>query len=188
MSSDPSLPGSGLSGPGAEPTPAVQRRRFLRGTFAAPAVLTVVSGRAFAQASNARCVANAVQTGTMLPNPGDTFLRVQLFVLERQGKTARYYVFGGDLAGYPRTSSFPLASNQYQLFDLGSNQLQTTVSTGVPSYNSSTGSWQRSTKYAAMRFDASGTLVGIGTPSSTTNGLAGAALSTACWSSFRGLA
>ena len=65
------------------------RRRLLRGTFAAPAVMTLCSASALAAASNRRCIANQVgYADSALKYPPasastDTWIRVQLWTLSQ---------------------------------------------------------------------------------------------------------
>ena len=66
------------------------RRKLLRGTFAAPAVLTVYSGGA-AATSVASCLVNAngspVISGIGVTSADDTLLRYQLWALVKDART-----------------------------------------------------------------------------------------------------
>lgn len=62
---------------------ASARRRLIRGTFAAPAVVALHSGSAFAAASNFRCVSAQAANPVYPPlsSGADTYLRVQLYAV-----------------------------------------------------------------------------------------------------------
>lgn len=175
------------------------RRRLIRGALSAPALMTVCSGSAFAQASNMRCLANAANAttppaawGTTSP---DTFLRVQLYKVttrrcNSQGNNCSiidtYYIKGADLSLYARDATMP-NNNQYlqinpvtyvaerspvnpPLATLTTNGFTTTlVSEGYVN------------QYVAVRFDSSGMIVGVGVPGS---GGQGGMVGTSCWASF----
>ncbi len=157
------------------------RRRLIRGAFAAPAVLTMYSGGALAQTS-ATCVAKANDspaTGEVIDSgqtSSDTYLRVQLDVTA----TNEYWL---------RASSIPVAYRTGATGVPGSGKLQRfgALSSDSATYNKLFGSvaaegsvsgLSPSTKYAALRFDRYGKLVGVG--STTTDG---SAITHSCWTS-----
>lgn len=170
-----------MSTPDKTPTPSqAARRRLVRGAFAVPAVMTVISGSAFATASSMRCLNNKVTNnpgavpvanGTVGgPAPADGWLRVELW---QQTATGKYYVWGSDLQVYKRTSnSVYLGTSSYQEFDLAGNK---TVggSTGDP------GGLTRSGKFACVQFNSTGSVVGVGINATGTS-----AVPSTCWSSF----
>lgn len=147
------------------------RRKLVRGVFAAPAIMTVCSGSAFAAASGLRCIANQANSPLTEPVTGatDTWLRVQLY---SQG--GKYYVRGSDIGAFKRSAnSVYLSSNQWQAFDISTNTAGA-ITTNPP------GNPQPSNppKYVAVRVDASGNIVGVGATGS------GSAVAGTCWNSF----
>ena len=154
------------------------RRRLVRGVFAAPAIMTVCSGSAFAAGSSLRCLSNQVNSSTTTKTVGvseslDTWLRVQL---QRTGSGTTdmpyiYYVSGADLGIWKLPSnSVYLVSNQWQLFNPTSN-------TAGAKVNAPSGPVPGN-KYAALQFDAKGNVVGVGVNASGTSAMPGT-----CWSS-----
>jgi hypothetical protein len=150
------------------------RRRLLRGTFAAPAVLTLYSGSAFAVRSNLRCIANKVtSTSADFPpaGPTDTWLRVPAY-LSANGKA---WVRGSDiiaLKGGNASIQTYIASTEWQM------TTSPFTKTTNPNPNPNTANMQN---YVAVRVDASGNIVGIvgtGTTGSS-------AIAQTCWASFR---
>lgn len=164
------------------------RRRLLRGVFSAPAIMTVCSGSAFAASSNAMCVANA-QSGVNRTIPGvsdklDGYLRVRLWGWQKSGGTpAKFYVFGTEVAAFKKTtnSSF-LSGSQYQEFVISGNKTTGSVLASRPGAPDNTAgwSWTATNKYAVLRIDGSGNIVGVGTAST------GSAIAGTCWNSFTG--
>jgi len=156
------------------------RRRLLRATMSAPVVLTVYSGSAMAGAST-RCLANAVAIPTTQPvitagSPAaaqstDAFVRVRLFV-DASSSPSKYWVRGGDLgssvsiAGGPSTLAF-------REFQIAGNTFVGTAQGSMPAGATP------SDRYAAVRYDATGTVVGVGASSTS-----GSAITQSCWQSF----
>ncbi len=153
------------------------RRKLVRGVFAAPAIMTVCSGSAFAASSSLRCLSNQVTNHpTTMPvtNALDSWLRVQLWSTGDGSDNApyRYYVSGADLQTWKRPStSVYLSSSQWQRFHISTNTAGKLV--GAPS------GCDRCQKYAAIRFDANGNVVGVGTGTAGSTALPGT-----CWTSF----
>ena len=156
------------------------RRRLVRGVFAAPAIMTVCSGSAFAAGSSLRCLSNQVNSSTTTKTVGvseslDTWLRVQL---QRTGSGTTdmpyiYYVSGADLGIWKLPSGANrvyLSSNEWQLFNPTSNTAGAKVK--APSDP------VLGMKYAALQFDAKGNVVGVGVNASGTSAMPGT-----CWSS-----
>lgn len=130
--------------------------------------MTVCSGSALAASSSLRCVANQAGTGqtVTVSNSADTWVRVQLCIA---GQT--YYVKGSDFdALRARGKSAYISSSEWQPFDINANTAGTV--TTAPT------SWTRSYKYAAIRVDANGNIVGVGASGG------GAAIAGTCWTSF----
>ena len=160
------------------------RRKLLRGTFAAPAVLTVYSGGA-AATSVSHCLVNAnaspTTSGVGVTSADDLLFRYQLWALVHNGHTAdvlSYWVRGSDLTVFIRASQPPfLQSSQFQQFDTTANALlSATVTTTQPSDPGST--FQRVSKYVVLRVNSTGALVSAGGSGS------GAPVSDSCWNSF----
>ena len=210
--------------PSAEQAPSA-RRRLIRGALAAPALMTLCSGSAFAAAST-RCLANAqtmpqpADSGITTPT-GDTYLRVRLYKVTTHAVTPcttattstpavdttatgkdkpkkpkdpgsadesipvpatdppctpvdKFYVKGADLGTYPRGPGMP---SKLQYLEISPTTYLTSgspVSPPTPVVSEGYVS-----QWAALRFDASGTIVGIGERTST----GGALLSLNCWNS-----
>lgn len=157
--------------------PVSARRRLLRGTFAAPTVLTLYSGGALAQASaNLRCVVNQNQPGTAITSgptivvdtSNSTYLRVAL--RETSSPTTKNWILGSDLPAN-RSSPPTLPSNtQYYAFDAVANTIATGPSIPPPTP-------VVVAKYAVLRVDATGKVVGVGA------GIGGSAIGKSCWTS-----
>lgn len=150
------------------------RRRLIRGAFATPAVFTLCSGSALAKSSTAmRCITNANKVPTPAPLVSastDTWVRVQL--VRETAAPNKYFVLGSRLPVL-RASGLPSGS-QWQEFDVTSNKL-----IGSPSSAPVSSSYADVAQYAALRIDASGTVVGVG---NTDNN--GSAIRGTCWASF----
>jgi hypothetical protein len=159
----------------AAPEAQAARRKLVRGAFAAPALLTVYSGNALATSSAKRCLVNQANHPTMVPvsNALDNFLRVQL---QQTGASPSfsYWVRGSDLQIYKKASnSVYLTGSQWQAFNINTN------TTGAVQGSAPT-SPSASSKYAAIRFDAHGNVVGVGGG----GGAGQTALAGTCWHSF----
>jgi hypothetical protein len=148
------------------------RRRLIRGAFVAPTVLTLYSGGALAATSSKlRCVASQnakpITSGPeiVVDATNSTYVRVQLYVVN-----AVYYVRGADLPA-ARVNSLPSAPSQAQIFDITANAL-----TGSPV--TTPNGLAAATKYAVLRIDATGSVVGVGA------GSGGSVIGKSCWTSF----
>lgn len=174
------------------------RRRLVRGTFAAPAVLTVHSGSALATTSLGSCLRKANLAPVTQPVTDsastDVYFRYKLWAFVRIAnptltyplgsvRTADgYWIKGAELAVYVRSGQTPfLGSSSWQKFDLTTNALTTTVQTTTPTTGSATPSnWQlqQVSKFVSLRVSGTGALTGAGASGS------GSAVSNSCWNSF----
>jgi hypothetical protein len=172
---------SASAGPVTAAPHALARRRFVRGVFAAPAVMTVCSGSAYGAdpLTSATCLVKGQTgldpmvdpfwTGTETP----TYLRVTVY--EQGG--IRYVRYGdlGAIGAKGVTSPVPSAGvNDFLELDangaLTGNVLPTHANTGAPSATSSA---------VVVRIDGGGFVVGTGRGSGTQ----GALVSMTCWMS-----
>jgi hypothetical protein len=177
-----------MTSPDKTPTPAqAARRQLVRGVFAAPTLLTVFSGSALATGSAKRCLVNKTgspaQTGipeklgtpSMEPvsNSEDSFVRIQL----HQSGTApvKYWVSGATLNNLKRGSTTVyLSSTHWHEFDIVNNKV---IGSGVSLGTAPTLS--NPAKWAAVRFDYTGSVQGVGISSSQYQ----SALANTCWNS-----
>ena len=151
------------------------RRKLVRGVFAAPAIMTVCSGNAFANTSNLRCLARNVSHPTdATPKVGglDTWTRVQL----HQSGTS-YYVSGTHVQSvFTQSDSWYPAVGSWLQIDPTTGNAIGSVTTSTPSgpvlnYTNP--------KYVVVRFDAAGKVTGVG------NAGSGANVGASCWNSFK---
>jgi hypothetical protein len=156
------------------------RRKLVRGVFAAPAIMTVCSGNAFANTSNLRCLARNVTDSTnATPKVGglDTWTRVQLHQTGA-GPNFTYHVSGSHVRSvFTQSNSVFPAVGSWQQIDgttgaaIGS-PTTTTPSNPVLNYSNP--------KFAVVRFDGAGNVTGVGTA-----GTAGVNVGASCWNSFK---
>jgi hypothetical protein len=166
------------------------RRRLVGRAFAAPAVMTLFSGSAFAAASNMRCIAN--KAGGSLTQeypavgPADAWLRVKRYKLTLTAGGAQYWIKGSDvvtLKGSNANIGTHLSSTQFQLttspYSVQSSSPVDGVHVLVPDLRAD----GITPNFVAVRVNTSGNIVGI-----VGDGVTGAtsAISQTCWSSFRG--
>jgi hypothetical protein len=177
------------------------RRRLIRGTFAAPVALTLVSGSA-AAASN--CVDRQVKNAAYLPaDTGErvAWVRVPVWVLTVNGNNKDSLWIKGEeiaaLAKNPATSFvssdkwFCLSAGGQAKINAGSNvdfvsvspNNGYTVSPSPPQSGqpNSLKIAQSSTRMVAIRVNAVGDIIGVVGDGGTT----GSGISASCWSSFR---
>lgn len=147
------------------------RRRLIRGALAAPAVLTVASGSAFASAST-RCLANAVADPvTVDPSDAmDGYVRVPLFVQVNEGTSTKYFLKGFEATKVAFGADLPVGDGKWREFDVVNNVL---VGVDVDNLNLTDVG-----KYAGVRYNAEGLIVGVG------EGEVGSMVGTSCWNSF----
>lgn len=167
--------------------PATARRRLVRGVFALPALATVHSGSALANGSSLRCLVNPSYTTlpgvlyTARTDP-DQYRRVQLGALIPNGsdKTpSAYYLDGNNVHDAEPGATF-IAANNWQLYDVTSNQATGVVLTTEPSGNGNSASYTRTSgAWAVLVYDAQGHVVGVGVVSGTNYATTGS-----CWGSF----
>jgi hypothetical protein len=149
------------------------RRRLVRGVFAAPAVMTVFSGRALAQTSATCFAKNAATTvAPMITNATtDTWFRVRVWRMGTEGNYVKVsevgyalqlsftpFTYGG--ASYIRLR----ANSNYDIHPTNQNA----PASGVPAYRN---------RWVLLRFNEQGKVIGFG-------GMEGSPMSTSCWTSF----
>ncbi len=151
------------------------RRKLVRGVFAAPAIMTVCSGSALATTSSMRCLSNQVTGNPMtLPvsNALDNYCRVRLWETGTSPSVA-YWIKGADLQVYKRTNNTVyISSTDWQQFNITTNQTGATQGAAPVSCI-------QSSKYAVVRFNAAGNVVGVGATPTGSSAVAGT-----CWASF----
>ncbi len=155
---------------------ASARRRLLRGAFGAPAMLTLCSGSALA-ASSSKCLANATASPstaaviTITATPQDTYLRTRLLL----GADNKYYLVGNSLSGFARSgygnTDIP-KTGEWRQFKPGTNTVTGAIVTTNPGGS-------LSNKWAALRFNSAGELVGVGTAGT------GSVVGGSCWTSLK---
>ena len=169
------------------PPPTVSaRRRLLRGAFGAPAVLTLYSG-SVAATSLSLCVAKAAAdpraappVPTVTANPA-AYLSVRMWQLRKTSDNSvadgDYFVRGNDLVAFKRNSTGAayLPAGSVQRFTVSNNTAG--VITGSNPVPPSGFVFELSPKYVAVRVNAQGTVVGVGTGTGT-------AVGGTCWNSF----
>lgn len=166
-------------------TKQAARRKLVRGVFAAPALMTVCSGSAWATGSSLRCLTRHVTDGTSAsPKVGDldTWSRVQL----HKASDGLYYVSGSQVASvYTTSGSVYPASGQWLKVDVSTGAVPATgaCSVATPGTVAPSGATLGYTpsKYVIVRFDAAGNVKGVGTAGS------GANVGASCWNSFKAL-
>ena len=156
------------------------RRKLLRATMSAPVLLTVYSGSAMAGAST-RCLANAVANPTTRPvitagSPAaaqstDAFVRVRLY-FTGSANNPTYWVKGSDLGSSVSIAGGP-STLEFREFQIAGNTFVGTAQGSMPAGATP------SDRYAAVRYDATGTVVGVGASSTS-----GSAITQSCWQSF----
>ena len=161
----------------------------MRGAFAAPAALTLCSGGAFAASSAVRCVANQVNS-PVLPNASataDTWVRVRLWTMGGTPvNTQSTWISGADLAAVVAGTSATsyLSSTQWQAFSAQSASVYTAGQTvnGPPATPGASPPLTQDGLYVAVRFDATGNIIGVVGISGTSGG---SAVANTCWTSFK---
>jgi hypothetical protein len=157
------------------------RRKLVRGVFAAPAIMTVCSGNAFANTSNLRCLArNMTDMTNATPKVGglDTWTRVQL----HKATDGKYYVYGTQVQSVFTQSNSHYPGVGYWLgIDEATGNVHTAGTWSTPSTSMPQGATLNysTPKYAIVRFDATGSVTGVG------NAGAGYNVGASCWNSFK---
>ncbi len=151
------------------------RRKLVRGVFAAPAIMTVCSGNAFANTSNLRCLArNVTDMTNATPKVGslDTWTRVQM---HQSGSL--YYVSGSHVKS--------VFANSNSVYPAEGSWLQIDGTTGAPIGSATTTTPSNpilnysNPQYVIVRFDGAGNVTGVGTAG------AGYNVGASCWNSFK---
>ncbi|MCZ2440773.1 MAG: hypothetical protein LC119_11455 [Burkholderiales bacterium] len=155
------------------------RRRLLRGSFSAPAVLTLASGSALA-AQSATCLAKATANSSTAPVTttagADTFMRVQLMARPPapSGVNPRYLVTKASFGLIPVSTSFWPASTVWWRFDISTN----TLMSGGQRFSAVPGDATLVNYWVALRLDANGQIIGLGASGS------GSVVGQSCWNSI----
>lgn len=168
------------------PKVSASRRTIIRAGFAVPTLATVASGSALA-ASSATCFARQMARPTYpavtTSAQADKYLRVELGkFIKSGGGPATYYVDGSTLMSalgstLTKSTSYTMAANKFQPFDTSTNTESGPAVTSTPSNGRYVKAGGR---FAALRFDTAGKVVGVG--AATTSGTSAVQLS--CWSSL----
>lgn len=173
--------------PNPDPQPNVleRRRKILRAGFGVPVVSAVASGNALAAASATslqRQLSNPVYPAVADSATAGNYLRVQLGMLvKRENNTdgpPSYYVDGnaiealktpappGRTVAVVRSSSYLVGPGQFSEFNVATNTEGEKVKTSpFPPLPTSTATYtytQASGKFAALRFDSTGRIIGVG--------------------------
>ena len=152
------------------------RRKLVRGVFAAPAIMTVCSGNAFANTSNLRCLAKNVSDGTNAsPKVGglDTWTRVQL----HKAKNGKYYVSGSHVRSvFVNSNSVYPSVGSWLEINVTTGAAEGSVTTNEPNTPSLN---YTNPQYVILRFDGAGNVTGAGTAG------VGANVGASCWNSFK---
>ncbi|HRD95382.1 MAG TPA: hypothetical protein PLA97_03140 [Rubrivivax sp.] len=155
------------------------RRRLLRGSFSAPAVLALTSGSALA-AQSATCLAKATASPSTAPMVSgsslDTLMRVRL---RKRDNNNVHFVARSDLGALPIALSLWGVNTLWQRFGV--------LSTVPAEFNMFYGNQQTNSVpanvqvdlYVAMRFDAGGNVVGMGLSGT------GSVVGSSCWTSIK---
>jgi hypothetical protein len=163
------------------------RRRLLRGTFAAPTVLTLSSGSALANTSALRCFNNMPSdfSGSTGGVPGNFFQvhRYSLTVGSSTTSTTKLLVNAADIQTIERNQGFATSA-------LASGKTWIDLSTGLEFVPGSNEVPTKDGQVVALRFEMvtggtkpSARVVGFANATSAATG-PGKVLSASCWSSF----
>lgn len=161
------------------------RRKLVRGVFAAPALMTVCSGSAWATGSSLRCLTRHVTDNTSAtPKVGglDSWTRVQL----HKATDGFYYVSGTQVQSvYTTSNSWYPAPGSWLKVDIATGNVPATggYSVATPGTVAPSGATlsYTSPQYVIVRFNATGNVTGIGTAGT------GANVGDSCWNSFKAL-
>lgn len=161
------------------------RRRLIRGAFGAPAALTLYSGSVAAASLTcvAKRVTNPVNPDRSTSATSDIYVRVQVRA-KGSGLTRTTWVFGGDVLvaaalGIGQASNSFLGTDNWYCLTAGSSSGRTAglIYTNADATTGGTPALL-SNAFVALRFNASGQIVGV----TTTAGAS--AVSRSCWTSF----
>ncbi len=152
------------------------RRRLLRGSFSAPAVLTLASGSALA-AQSATCLAKATATPTTAALAtsanADTFMRIRL--LARPNGV--HLLTRASLGRIPVNLSFWNTGTLWQR--VGVSGVNLNKAYGAQETGSVPNNAAASNYWVALRFNNAGEIVGVGASGS------GSVVGQSCWNSIR---
>lgn len=185
MTSENSKP---QAAPAADPqTQGSARRRLLKGSFAAPAAMTLCSGSALA-ASSTQCLKIGTEynaTPLFTESAGTTFWRVQVY--DAQIDAGAQWIKGADVVALNGAGASPfLASNQYYKYrknNLNTGQGVGTKTTATSEFGSLVSSNPQ--KWVGVRVNSSGNIVGIQGMTSQVNHATTGPMTASCWTSFR---
>jgi opacity protein-like surface antigen len=149
---------------------------LLRGVFSAPAALALYSGGAIAAASNQRCLASLQESPVPLPAVSDanvTYVRIGLY---KRTSNSKYFVKGSDLQKFDLASGYGWPqSTQVRRFNISTNEFDQDSKSPPLDLEGSPSKW------AALRIDGDGTVLGVGNSGLT----GGSAIYHSCWTSFK---
>lgn len=147
------------------------RRKLLRSMFAAPVLTTVASGSALA-ATSVTCVAKQTQSPVFpaVSTSTDKYLRILLAKLQNNTDASKvyYFVAGSTIQAIAGVQVEPTYKNsmigKWRKFVVTTNSEDMTIALlgSQPSYTG----WTYSTnsgRYAVLRFNSAGQVVGVGT-------------------------
>ncbi len=171
-----------MNSPVESPKPHLAaRRKLVRGVFAAPAIMTVCSGNAFANTSNLRCLArNMTDMTNVTPKVGglDTWTRVQL----HKATDGNYYVSGTQVQSvFTQSNSHYPGVGNWLAIDVATGNVPTGTGWSVPNASMPPGAALNYTtpQYVIVRFDSTGSVTGVG------NAGTGYNVGASCWTSFK---
>lgn len=166
------------------------RRCLVKGSFSAPAVLTLASGSTWAKSSS-RCIANdAAQQNHPGVQTGATYVQVQIYTFKKDSSSATTnWVKGSDLQAIATAAGVScswITAAQYLCmvggpsasgpdYVLGTIYDNTTTPVAPASLNVLTGN------YYAVSVDSNGNIIGVDSVIKTGTG---GAVHLSCWSSF----
>jgi hypothetical protein len=167
------------------------RRRLIKGSFSAPALLTLASGSAWAMSSS-RCIANdAAQQIHPGVQTGATYLQVQIYTFAK-GNTTAYWVRGADLQAIATAAGvgcFQITTTQYLCMVGGKAPSGPTDYLAGAIYDNSTDPAMTpdllatlAGNYYAVSVDRTGNIIGVDSVIKTGSG---GAVHMTCWSSLR---
>jgi hypothetical protein len=185
MTSENSKP---QAAPAADPQTQVSaRRRLLKGSFAAPAAMTLCSGSALA-ASSTQClkIGNEFNaTPLFTESAGTTFWRVQVY--DAQIDPGAQWIKGADFVALNGVGASPfLATDQYYKYK--KNNANTGQGVGTKTISKAEfGELISSSpqKWVGVRVNSFGNIVGIQGMTSQVNHNSTGPMTASCWTSFK---
>ncbi len=159
-----------MSRPTESPADTNPRRKLLRGVFAAPALMTVCSGSAFAAASNFNCISKTSTEPLPALTEGATEVGTWMRTLVYT-KNSKNYVKGAEVA-----SQTPLSTTHYRLTAAPNYNLNVDQ-TSLPNLNALQPTNPKI--WVLVRYDEAGVAIGFGSQQAGSY-----PVGTSCWSSF----